>query len=178
MAEQILRAACALIVVTGLIFWLAKAATQNGKVAQLLHRVGTQPTQRTTARSTRGAQGSWALLGSQFKTAVKGFGAPSTSRKQQPLVTVAAHQTLNARASIAVVDVDGQRMVLGISEGSVNLLSQYDQPTVIPEPAAEPASNPEESAPQIHADTQDFDNVLAGLLRDSDTAGTNALTHG
>lgn len=45
-------------------------------------------------------------------------------------VTVVARQVLGAKASLAVVDVGDQRLVLGVTEGGVNVLSTQDIPPV------------------------------------------------
>lgn len=45
-------------------------------------------------------------------------------------VTVVARQVLGPKASVAVVDVGGQRLVLGVTEGGVNVLSTQDVPPV------------------------------------------------
>jgi hypothetical protein len=53
-------------------------------------------------------------------------------RGQHPgvTVTVVARQVLGAKASLAVVDVGDQRLVLGVTEGGVNVLSTQDIPPV------------------------------------------------
>lgn len=53
-------------------------------------------------------------------------------RGQSPgvTVTVVARQVLGAKASLAVVDVGDQRLVLGVTEGGVTVLSTQDVPPV------------------------------------------------
>ena len=59
-------------------------------------------------------------------------GTRRTGRRGQPAVTVTvvARQVLGAKASLAVVDVGDQRLVLGVTEGGVNVLSTQTIPPV------------------------------------------------
>ena len=59
-------------------------------------------------------------------------GTRRTGRRGQPAVTVTvvARQVLGAKASLAVVDVGDQRLVLGVTEGGVNVLSTQTIPAV------------------------------------------------
>ncbi|MBG6213580.1 MAG: flagellar biosynthetic protein FliO [Cryobacterium sp.] len=49
------------------------------------------------------------------------------------LVVVVGRQAIGQKASVVVVDVDGQRLVLGVTEQSVSVLHGSDTP--VPEPA-------------------------------------------
>ncbi|MEP7764597.1 flagellar biosynthetic protein FliO [Sanguibacter sp. 25GB23B1] len=59
-------------------------------------------------------------------------GTRRSGRRGQPAVTVTvvARQVLGAKASLAVVDVGDQRLVLGVTEGGVNVLSTQEIPPV------------------------------------------------
>jgi len=63
-------------------------------------------------------------------------GKAAATRKTVRLV---ARQTLGKNASIAVVDIDDKRFVLGVSERSVNVLHEGEAP---PEPEPAPEAKP------------------------------------
>jgi len=68
-----------------------------------------------------------------------------TGRRTSP-VTVVARQGIGAKASVVVVDVEGERLVLGVTDASVTVLAAADRPV---EPAAlELVAAPAEPAAQ------------------------------
>nr|WP_231713466.1 flagellar biosynthetic protein FliO [Arthrobacter sp. zg-Y769] len=66
------------------------------------------------------------------------IGAAGTT---QPAVQVVSRQPLTPKASLVVVETDGQRLLLGVAEGSVNLLHSAPLP-----PETEPEPGPETAA--------------------------------
>nr|WP_244637215.1 flagellar biosynthetic protein FliO [Frigoribacterium sp. CFBP 13712] len=65
--------------------------------------------------------------------------------RQAAQVTVVARQGIGAKASVVVVDVEGERLVLGVTDASVTVLAAADRPVepvaleLVPAPAAAPA---------------------------------------
>lgn len=86
-----------------------------------------------------------------------------------PVVAVVGRQAVGPKASVAVVDVGGQRLVLGVSEAGVALLTIMEVPAAEASPVAEHAASAERPAPvslikstRDSAPTQpDFDDVFA-----------------
>lgn len=78
-----------------------------------------------------------ALLWVLQKRLVKGGRAGTRATSQ---VSVVARQGVGAKASVVVVDVEGERLVLGVTESSVTVLAAADRPvdagalTLVPEP--------------------------------------------
>ena len=78
-----------------------------------------------------------ALLWVPQKRLVKGGRAGTRATSQ---VSVVARQGVGAKASVVVVDVEGERLVLGVTESSVTVLAAADRPvdagalTLVPEP--------------------------------------------
>lgn len=81
-----------------------------------------------------------ALLWVLQKRLVKGGRAGTRATSQ---VSVVARQGVGAKASVVVVDVEGERLVLGVTESSVTVLAAADRPvdagalTLVPEPGAD-----------------------------------------
>jgi flagellar protein FliO/FliZ len=65
-----------------------------------------------------------ALLYVLQKRIVKG----GRSGRQTSQVTVVARQGIGAKASVVVVDVEGERLVLGVTDASVTVLAASDRP--------------------------------------------------
>jgi len=82
-----------------------------------------------------------ALLYVLQKRIVKG----GRAGRQAAQVTVVARQGIGAKASVVVVDVEGERLVLGVTDASVTVLVAADRPVepvaleLVPAPAAAPA---------------------------------------
>ncbi|MDY0945404.1 flagellar biosynthetic protein FliO [Frigoribacterium sp. CFBP9039] len=82
-----------------------------------------------------------ALLYVLQKRIVKG----GRAGRQAAQVTVVARQGIGAKASVVVVDVEGERLVLGVTDASVTVLAAADRPVepvaleLVPAPAAAPA---------------------------------------
>lgn len=61
--------------------------------------------------------------------------APARGRRRaerpSPVVAVVGRQAIGPKASVAVVDVGGQRLVLGVSEAGVALLATMDVPEAV-----------------------------------------------
>jgi len=53
----------------------------------------------------------------------------SRATRSQNLVTVVGRQGLGQKASVVVVDIDGRRFVLGVTEQNVNVLHDGDSPS-------------------------------------------------
>lgn len=76
-----------------------------------------------------------------------------TKRQSGPVVTVVGRHSLGGKARVVVVEADGTRFVLGVTEGGVSVLKSRDAdaPEAVATPAesaAEPAlSAPGQSAP-------------------------------
>jgi len=109
-----LRTVLALVVVVGLVVVLgrvlddrAAGRTQDGIVSRLL---------------------------SPFRALLPGrSAAPKQRRRPAAVLTVVGRQGLGPKASVAVVDVGDQRLVLGVSEAGVTLLTSMQAPAVEPE---------------------------------------------
>ncbi|MBN9239757.1 MAG: flagellar biosynthetic protein FliO [Micrococcales bacterium 70-64] len=52
----------------------------------------------------------------------------SRVKQSKKAITVVGRQGVGARASVAVIDVDGKRFILGVTEHSVNILHTSDTP--------------------------------------------------
>lgn len=111
-----LRTVLALVVVVGLVVVLgrvlddrAAGRTQGGIVSRLL---------------------------SPFKAMLPGGSTAPRRRRPTPALTLVGRQALGPKASVAVVDVGDQRLVLGVSEAGVTLLTSTVAPPVEAEPAA------------------------------------------
>ena len=106
-----LRTVLALVVVVGLVVVLgrvlddrAAGRTQDGIVSRLL---------------------------SPFRALLPGrSAAPKQRRRPAAVLTVVGRQGLGPKASVAVVDVGDQRLVLGVSEAGVTLLTSMQAPAV------------------------------------------------
>ena len=57
--------------------------------------------------------------------------------KEQPAIKVVSRQPITPKASVVVVETGGQRFLLGVTEGSVNVLHTSELPAD-PEPGTEP----------------------------------------
>lgn len=60
----------------------------------------------------------------------------SRATRSQNLVTVVGRQGLGQKASVVVVDIDGRRFVLGVTEQNVNVLHDGDSPSAADADAA------------------------------------------
>jgi len=72
----------------------------------------------------------------------------STSVRNTKLVRVVTRQGIAQKASVVVIDVEGQRFLLGVTEHSVTVLNATEVPAPAPEPALETvdAAAPERAA--------------------------------
>ena len=91
------------------------------------------------------------------------------------LVTVVGRANVGQKASVVVVDVDGRRLVLGVTEHAVSVLhganapsdSETDAAATLTETAAVPAQSPAEASATVFARTLDSaasDDSLAPTL--------------
>lgn len=88
-----------------------------------------------------------------------------TKKKANP-VTVVGKQGIAAKASVVVVDVDGRRLVLGVTEHSVNVLHSAEQT---------PVAESEFAAVLAEADALVADALLADTpVSDAVPTGTGA----
>jgi flagellar protein FliO/FliZ len=103
------------------------------------------------------------------------------------VIGLVGRQALGPKASVAVVDVGAQRLVLGVSEAGVTLLTTMDAP--VPEPEPEPEEAPEpvpvtkapqqvSASPAAVTPSPAFDEVFAGIVGAGETtsAATSAST--
>ncbi|MFZ7087978.1 flagellar biosynthetic protein FliO [Curtobacterium sp. RRHDQ10] len=67
----------------------------------------------------------WVLQRKLSKGALGGNGARA---RRAATVTVVARQGIGGKASVVVVDVEGERLVLGVTESQVNVLSSGETP--------------------------------------------------
>ncbi|GAB2980039.1 FliO/MopB family protein [Frigoribacterium salinisoli] len=75
-----------------------------------------------------------ALLWVLQKRVARGRGGLLGTRRAST-VTVVARQGVGAKASVVVVDVEGERLVLGVTDGGISVLSSAEAPQAAPEPA-------------------------------------------
>jgi flagellar biogenesis protein FliO len=82
-----------------------------------------------------------ALLWVLQRKLAKGSLGSGRSTRRAATVTVVARQGIGGKASVVVVDVEGERLVLGVTESQVNVLSSGETPAPTLElvtPLAEP----------------------------------------
>ncbi|MCJ0701884.1 flagellar biosynthetic protein FliO, partial [Frigoribacterium faeni] len=111
-----------------------------------------------------------ALLYVLQKRIVKG----GRAGRQAAQVTVVARQGIGAKASVVVVDVEGERLVLGVTDASVTVLAAADRPVepVALEPVAlelvpAPAAAPARAATPAQAPAPSFAAVLSAHRGDA-----------
>ncbi|GAA3338359.1 hypothetical protein GCM10017714_09220 [Curtobacterium pusillum] len=63
------------------------------------------------------------------RMAKSGLGGGKAKGRRSATVDVVARQGIGGKASVVVVDVEGERLVLGVSEHGVNLLTSGQAPT-------------------------------------------------
>lgn len=90
--------------------------------------------------------------------------------RKTELVTVVARQGIAPKASVVVVDADGRRLTLGVTEHGVTVLHDRESPDAVAVPADEPAD-------------EDFDAVLANTIQfptrsAARAASASLATHG
>jgi len=99
------------------------------------------------------------------RMAKSGFGAGKAKGRRSASVEVVARQGIGGKASVVVVDVEGERLVLGVSEHGVALLTSGQAPapelTIVTGPVALPV-RPTPSAEQFR---QELDQQTAGEPR-------------
>ena len=97
------------------------------------------------------------------------------AERPAPLVAVVGRQAIGPKASVAVVDVGDQRLVLGVSESGIALLTTMAVPevAVVAEEAAPTLPAPALPAPTVPvpAVLPDFDEVLAAATAAPQTGG-------
>jgi flagellar protein FliO/FliZ len=82
-----------------------------------------------------------ALLWVLQKRLVKGGRAGTRATSQ---VSVVARQGVGAKASVVVVDVEGERLVLGVTESSVTVLAAADRPVEVAPLTLVPSGAPDD----------------------------------
>jgi flagellar protein FliO/FliZ len=85
----------------------------------------------------------------------------STSSRATKLVNVVTRQGISQKASVVVLDVEGQRYLLGVTEHSVTVLNSADAPE--PEPVPLKAVAPL-AAPNQFSNASRFDTMFADSL--------------
>lgn len=100
--------------------------------------------------STSGRGGDGMLAGWVRKAGGVVGRAPARGRRRAerpaPVVAVVGRQAIGPKASVAVVDVGGQRLVLGVSEAGISLLTTVEAPALV-EAAAEQTADAAALAP-------------------------------
>jgi len=110
-----------------------------------------------------------ALMWVLHRRATKGgFGAAAKGRgRRSAAVEVVGRQGIGGKASVVVVDVEGERLVLGVSEQSVSLLRS--SPTPAPEPATPLPMRPRGSARRPDRTVVPTAQQLQGSVLSADT---------
>lgn len=102
------------------------------------------------------------------------FGAGRTRGRRSASLEVVARQGIGGKASVVVVDVDGQRLVLGVAEHGVTLLTSGQAPapelTIVTGPVALP------TADAFRAELDRQDEGGAGLPSATDAAATVSVS--
>ncbi|MCP1501927.1 flagellar biogenesis protein FliO [Curtobacterium herbarum] len=114
-----------------------------------------------------------ALMWALHRRMQKGqFGAGRTRGRRSASLEVVARQGIGGKASVVVVDVDGQRLVLGVAEHGVTLLTSGQAPapelTIVTGPVALP------TADAFRAELDRQDEGGAGLPSDTAAAAAAA----
>lgn len=91
-----------------------------------------------------------------------------TRTRQGKTITVIGRQGVGAKASVAVIDVDGKRFLLGVTEHSVNILHTSDTPEA-PAEAFSRVLTEEGGDVAIEAVTPASSSPLAGSILSADT---------
>ena len=161
-----LRTVLALVVVIGLVVVLGRVLDDRA--------------------SGRSQDGFVARLVAPLRALVPGASRrPAAPRRRRPaaVIGLVGRQALGPKASVAVVDVGAQRLVLGVSEAGVTLLTTMDAPVTDPEPEELPAPVSLTKAPQQVSATPAavtpspaFDEVFAGIVGASETTSTSTST--
>ncbi|MFJ3027643.1 FliO/MopB family protein [Curtobacterium sp. NPDC087080] len=118
-----------------------------------------------------------ALMWVLHRRATKGgLGAATKARgRRSAAVEVVGRQGIGGKASVVVVDVDGERLVLGVSEQSVSLLRSGPTPapelTIVTGPVVLPteprAPAPATTADRFRAELERQDHATTGLPADT-----------
>jgi flagellar protein FliO/FliZ len=99
------------------------------------------------------------------------FGAGRTRGRRSASLEVVARQGIGGKASVVVVDVDGERLVLGVAEHGVTLLTSGQAPapelTIVTGPVALP------TADAFRAELDRQDGAGASLPSDTAAAATD-----
>jgi len=116
-----------------------------------------------------------ALMWALHRRMQKGqFGAGRTRGRRSASLEVVARQGIGGKASVVVVDVDGQRLVLGVAEHGVTLLTSGQAPapelTIVTGPVALP------TADAFRAELDRQDEGGAGLPSDTDTGAAATVS--
>ena len=116
-----------------------------------------------------------ALMWALHRRMQKGqFGAGRTRGRRSASLEVVARQGIGGKASVVVVDVDGQRLVLGVAEHGVTLLTSGQAPapelTIVTGPVALP------TADAFRAELDRQDEGGAGLPSDTDTGAVATVS--
>ncbi|MCC3295785.1 flagellar biosynthetic protein FliO [Arthrobacter sp. zg-Y411] len=105
------------------------------------------------------------------------FARTNGSAASQPEVRVISRQPITPKASVVVLETGGQRFLLGVTEGSVNVLHTADAPEPAPDTAAAPDAGFAASLKAAGADgisRDPYAPVPAGHTADSRRAARGA----
>lgn len=98
------------------------------------------------------------------------FGAAKTKGRRSASVEVVGRQGIGGKASVVVVDVEGERLVLGVSEHGVTLLTRGEAPapelTIVTGPVALP-TRPAPSADAFSRELARQDQAAPSLPSDA-----------
>jgi len=96
-----------------------------------------------------------------------------TKARQGKTITVVGRQGVGAKASVAVIDVDGKRFLLGVTEHAVSILHTSDAPAAPAEAFAAALETESPGAPAAIAAAKSIrppgSSPLAGSLLSADT---------
>jgi flagellar protein FliO/FliZ len=102
------------------------------------------------------------------------FGAGRTRGRRSASLEVVARQGIGGKASVVVVDVDGERLVLGVAEHGVTLLTSGQAPAPELSIVTGPVALPTADAFRAELDRQD--RAGAGLPGDTTAPGVAIAT--
>lgn len=169
----LLRALVSLGVVLGLIWWAGRRLSS-----------GKGPVGGTTGprvSSDAGSRGVLARAAGRLRDVVRRAGRGSA---QAPAIVMVGRQALSPKAGLALVEVGGRRLLLGVGEQGVTVLDTQDVPPVAVVDAASELVTDEVSVTSGAAFAAELDHavgsdqVSAGLLPDAVASVPDAVASG
>lgn len=173
-AVALLRALVSLGVVLGLIWWAGRRLTSGkGPVG------GSTAGPRTSVTGRRGA---FARASGWVRDTLRGA---RRGAQQQPAIVVVGRQALTPKAGLALVEVGGRRLLLGVGDQGVTVLDTQDVPPVAAVDAASELVTDEVSVTSSGAafateldHAVGSDQLSAGVLPDAVASVPDAVAAG